>query len=465
MNTQQLELYQRIQQFCLDRIDAKLSFSKRLARDNNWTIEYAQRVIDEYKKFAFLAIVAGHLVTPSEQVDQVWHLHLIYTQSYWEDFCSQTLQKPLHHNPTKGGQQERSKFNDWYGKTLESYEHFFQQLPPPDIWSPPHIRFGRDIHFVRINTQHNWIIPKPDFSFLIEFRFTQAAVWMLSLLVSLSIITSDVPALASFPNPINRSLSEFFNFYLLVGCIGLLFIGILGLLLQRFKNDSRTALVLFAILTFVLFSLGTINLATGILNLPAKDFIGFYILSAIASFLFDFAILGWKQTKPLTRPSGMRGLDNTPSWEEFLQGNKVFLQESIATWLTMLSIFCLYSLGIARIIIGLSRHKPISYLVVLCLCVGVYLLWLLSRENDNSNSLIKTLIYVTVLLSGIVLLFLGLRILIWLIFALIFFVGRFSSTGGGYTGGGGSNLGGDGGDGCDGGGDGGGCGGCGGCGD
>lgn len=55
MNTQQLELYQRIQQFSLDRIDAKLSFSKRLARDNNWTIEYAQRVIDEYKKFAFLA--------------------------------------------------------------------------------------------------------------------------------------------------------------------------------------------------------------------------------------------------------------------------------------------------------------------------------------------------------------------------------------------------------------------------
>lgn len=124
MNTQELELYQRIERFSLDDVDAKLFFSKRLARDNNWTIEYAQRVIDEYKKFAFLAIVAGHPVTPSEQVDQVWHLHLVYTRSYWEDFCPLVLQTPLHHNPTKGGQQEGYKLNDWYGKTLASYERF-----------------------------------------------------------------------------------------------------------------------------------------------------------------------------------------------------------------------------------------------------------------------------------------------------------------------------------------------------
>ncbi len=225
-------------------------------------------------------------------------------------------------------------------------------------------------------------------------------------------------------------------------------------------------MVLFAILTFVLFSLGTINLATGILNLPAKDFIGFYILSAIASFLFDFAIHRLAQPNTLTSTSGKIWETYTPSWEEFTKIYQLSLSwQRISTWLTILSIFCLYSLGIARIIIGLSRHKPIGYLAVLCLCVGVYLLWLLSRENDNSNSLIKTLIYVTVLLSGIVLLFLGLRILIWLIFAPIFFVGIFSSTGGGYTGGGGSDAGGDGGDGCDGGGDGGGCGGCGCCAD
>lgn len=47
-----------------------LTFSQRLARDNCWSLNYAQRVIKEYKKFAFLAVCAGHPVTPSDQVDQ-----------------------------------------------------------------------------------------------------------------------------------------------------------------------------------------------------------------------------------------------------------------------------------------------------------------------------------------------------------------------------------------------------------
>lgn len=52
----QTELYQRIQTFPLDYPGAQLSFSQRLARDNCWTSDYTKRVIEEYKKFAFLAI-------------------------------------------------------------------------------------------------------------------------------------------------------------------------------------------------------------------------------------------------------------------------------------------------------------------------------------------------------------------------------------------------------------------------
>jgi hypothetical protein len=160
MNTEQAELYERIQAFSLDKLDTQLSFSNRLARDNGWSLQYAQQAIEEYKKFAFLAVAAGHPVTPSDQVDQVWHLHLIYTRSYWEEFCSQILQTSLHHDPTRGGQAENQKFDDWYSKTLESYERFFAQTPPVEIWSTPKDRFGRDLHFVRINTQQNWVLPK-----------------------------------------------------------------------------------------------------------------------------------------------------------------------------------------------------------------------------------------------------------------------------------------------------------------
>ncbi|WP_293075008.1 hypothetical protein [Moorena sp. SIO3H5] len=64
MNLQQTQLYQRLQAFSLDDPDAKFPFSKRLARENQWSLKYTQRVIDEYKKFAFLAVVADHPVSP-----------------------------------------------------------------------------------------------------------------------------------------------------------------------------------------------------------------------------------------------------------------------------------------------------------------------------------------------------------------------------------------------------------------
>lgn len=64
MNSQELLLYKRIRQFSLDDINARLPFSKKLAAQNNWTIEYTHWAIEEYKKFVFLAVVAEHVVIP-----------------------------------------------------------------------------------------------------------------------------------------------------------------------------------------------------------------------------------------------------------------------------------------------------------------------------------------------------------------------------------------------------------------
>ncbi|CAN0383821.1 unnamed protein product, partial [Hapterophycus canaliculatus] len=53
-----------------------LSFSQRLARENGWTLVDARVRIDEYRRFLYLAARAGHHVTPSDGVDEVWHQHL-----------------------------------------------------------------------------------------------------------------------------------------------------------------------------------------------------------------------------------------------------------------------------------------------------------------------------------------------------------------------------------------------------
>lgn len=149
MTPKQKELYQRIKAYSLDEPNAIFPFSKRLGKENQWTAKYTYRVIEEYKKFAFLAVVAGHPVSPSEQVDKVWHLHLIYTQNYWNNFCTKILEFPFHHQPSYGGKQENNKFHDWYHKTLDSYKIFFDNDPPVDIWPPPNLRFSNNISLMR----------------------------------------------------------------------------------------------------------------------------------------------------------------------------------------------------------------------------------------------------------------------------------------------------------------------------
>jgi uncharacterized protein (TIGR04222 family) len=219
MNQEYLQLYQRIQDFDLDDRNAKFPFSQKLAKENRWSAEYTQRAIEEYKKFAFLAVVAGHPVTPSEQVDRVWHLHLLYTRSYWEDFCPNVLQIHLHHNPTLGGSSEQSKYYNQYDRTLASYESFFGESPPTDIWSPAKIRFGRDTRVALVNTEQNWIISKPNWNLIPKFSVNRSVI--LSLLFVLTFMVTGCQVIASFPNPLKLTGPEFLAFYIPLAIVGL----------------------------------------------------------------------------------------------------------------------------------------------------------------------------------------------------------------------------------------------------
>ena len=150
------DLYKKIVDFPLDNTEVSVPFSVRLAIDNVWSLDYTHQVIIEYKRFLFLMIVAGHKVAPSDQVDQVWHQHMLYSHSYWEEFCTETVHKKLHHWPAEGNPE----FHDWYGMTIESYIKFFGICPPDNIWIAPIVRLTNRTHFIRIDKEENWIFPK-----------------------------------------------------------------------------------------------------------------------------------------------------------------------------------------------------------------------------------------------------------------------------------------------------------------
>ncbi|WP_315822977.1 hypothetical protein [Paraflavitalea speifideaquila] len=152
-------LWSKLESFSPNNPYDALSFSQRLAQENGWPPFFTDRVIFEYKRFLFLCTISPHPVTPSDEVDQAWHLHLVYTKSYWNDLCKDILGKDLHHTPTTGGPAERDKFISYYESTLQLYFDKFGQAPPDDIWPPSHKRFGT-ADFVRANTDTHWIVPK-----------------------------------------------------------------------------------------------------------------------------------------------------------------------------------------------------------------------------------------------------------------------------------------------------------------
>ncbi len=154
-------LWQRLLDYDPDNPAAAFPFSARLARENNWDLAFALEAIHEYKKFMFLLCVSNKPLTPSDEIDQVWHLHLLYTREYWDVFCPKILQQIIHHTPTEGGIAEGEKFTDWYALTFAEYEKHFGKTPPTHLWPAAKIRF-KETNFTRVNRHRFWLIRKPN---------------------------------------------------------------------------------------------------------------------------------------------------------------------------------------------------------------------------------------------------------------------------------------------------------------
>ena len=216
MNDAQLrDLIERVENFEFDEATPALTFADRLARENGWSVAYAERVAREYKRFAILAIVAGHPVTPSEDVDQAWHLHLTYTRSYWDRFCQATLRSPLHHNPTEGGVTEHAKFFEWYTNTLSTYQQIWHERPPNDIWPSPTQRFARAGAGRWIDPSAYWLIPR------LRVHPLRWRPYALSLVLLVVAILGCRPQGIGALNPLDFTGSEFLIFYAAMMTIGI----------------------------------------------------------------------------------------------------------------------------------------------------------------------------------------------------------------------------------------------------
>lgn len=118
----------------LQGAEAMAPFMKMVEQQMGVSRDMATRVIEEYRKFLFLAMRAGHQVIPPGAVNDVWMMHLQNAQNYWEQMGKMITERPM------AGGFDPSAFAglaDPWKQTLESYEKIFGTKPPMDIWKGP----------------------------------------------------------------------------------------------------------------------------------------------------------------------------------------------------------------------------------------------------------------------------------------------------------------------------------------
>ena len=153
------ELWARIVAHDFDPEGQALTFTGRLARDHGWTIEEARALVGEYRRFCFLVMTSDRELTPSQEVDEVWHLHLVFSRDYWNLWCRSVLRQPLHHGPTQGSPAEAARFAEQYAWTLALYETVFGP-PDPTWWPGTARRFGR-ARFITVDRDRTIVISRP----------------------------------------------------------------------------------------------------------------------------------------------------------------------------------------------------------------------------------------------------------------------------------------------------------------
>lgn len=384
-SAQQRELWQRLDAHDFGTADCTLSFARKLAREHGWSPAHADGAIREYKRFCFLAAVAGHPVSPSDAVDEVWHQHLTYSRDYWQRYCPEVLRTDLHHEPTRGGRDQGRLHYDQYAQTLASYQRWFG--PPPEaFWPDALAQTASPARFRRVDLARSWVLPRPALP-RPDWRQLAAATVLLSI----------APLLQALPlNPLDFDGPAFLGLYLalFLACIGIT--ALLRRQLTEVGGEPRGP---------ALDTWSTAYLAGGTQR----------VVDAGVASLLAGGQAQWNRKKKrleVAHPQQVRDypLDEIaraaaaePSLSHVarrvdgrlerirnaLLARKLLLDDS-QRWMLGLSCalpFALLTLlGVAKIVVGLTRDRPVGFLIFLTLIAAAAALLLLFNRPERSRA-------------------------------------------------------------------------------
>ena len=340
-----------------------------LVRKFGWSRDHAEGAVEEYRRFCFLAATGAAGVSPSAEVDEVWHLHLQHTRDYWERFCPQVLRMSLHHEPGGRSRERDRVFRAQYAETLARYQQVFG--PPPEAFWPGMVaRFDASPRFRSVDTHRTWVVRRPAWTRRGVSGSTAAVLLMAMLFVA-------PEALALGANPLDWDGPTFLKLFLVLAVVAL----VAGIRMRRGSADEGTT--------------GGASLspyeAAYLAGGAARA-----VDAAIAELLSRGAAK-WEDSTPTVQVASTAGLpapldviarqlQSTPDPKRALPLIEVALSPLVQTLRlrglmldadqarergrrAALPSFLLLGLGVTKIGVGLWRDRPVGFLILLCVAV------------------------------------------------------------------------------------------------
>lgn len=82
---------------------------KYLMRKRKVSSEHADDALTEYLKYLLLVKITNEQLAPSEEADEAWHAHILFTQLY-DPFCRRHFGRFVHHVPSDPGTHPPESF-------------------------------------------------------------------------------------------------------------------------------------------------------------------------------------------------------------------------------------------------------------------------------------------------------------------------------------------------------------------
>jgi uncharacterized protein (TIGR04222 family) len=389
--TAQRERWQCIREFAIGG-EAAATFSARLAREQGWSAAQAAAAIEEYRRFCLLAMGSSEDATPSEGVDAVWHLHLLYTRDYWQRFCPEALGGELHHGPTAGA-HELPRFREAYARTLQHYDALFG--PPPEAWWPAtHVRFERKAVLRQFDPGSHWLLARP--------RLPRALLRARSALVAaIAALLPGVAAAAGGLNPLDWEGGDFLRLFGILMVFALVAsLGMRSFLKRQLTPPSRGAGELSVWETAwlaggaervvdaglaELHRMGRIEVAAnGSLAVSGSRREMSEPLDPVLGTLRDSVGAGGPVERTVREASKrlqsvQLGLQRRGLWFDASAAARI-AQASALPWLALVLF------GSAKIGVGLARDKPVAFLVIGTIVCAAFALGMYFSRPGRSSS-------------------------------------------------------------------------------